>query len=334
MRAFKIIILIIVTLITFYRCNNVDVPDVDVNVNFVRIDSILFSYPQDSVSKYFPDVVKKYPDFMEDYFRGVLKVGPTNDLTSYIKIEYFLKDMRNFGLDTAISNHFKNISSINKKITNAFKFFKYYYPKDTIPTVFYFDGGFNQSIITGHNYIGVGLDKYLGYKSPYYMSMYMQMPLYIQYYSQARFIPYDVMIGLFNIKFDFPEKAEYNLLNNIIYEGKKLYFISKMFPNTPDSTLMKYTTKQINWVRKNESNIWSWFIHNKKLFITDYKEIRGFIAYAPFTNEISQDSPGRIGCWTGWQIVKSYAENNKLSLQEVMAENDFDKILNESKYSP
>jgi hypothetical protein len=271
---------------------------------------------------------------MENYFRGVLKIGPTNDLKSYIKLKYFIADMRNYGLDTAIQNKFGNLTKIKTEIINSLKFYKYYFPNDTIPDIFFFNSGFNQSVITGKNYVGIALDKYLGYKNYYYLNMFSDMPLYIQYYAQKRFIPYDIIDGIYTSKYEFPEKAEYNLLNNMIFEGKKLYFISSMFPNTPDSTIIKYTSKQIKWVKQNEKNIWTWLVENKKLFTTDYKKVRSFISYAPFTNELSQASPGRIGVWVGWQIVKSYAETNNKTIQEVMNETDFDKIMSQSKYKP
>jgi len=335
MRAFKILFGVIsIVLVFFSSCSTKSVPEVNVNPKFIRIDSVVFSHDSSNIQQWLPELVSKYPDFMEDYFRGVLKVGPTNDIRSFIKFKYFIADMKNFGLDTAIENKFKNLKDIKQKTTDALKFYKYYFPEDTIPDIYFFNSGFNQSVITGKNYVGIALDKYLGYKNPYYMDMYMNMPLYVQYYAQKRFIPYDIIDGIFTGKYAFPEKADYNLLSNMIFEGKKIYFINKMFPEAEDSTLMKYTTKQIEWVEQNEKNIWTWLVEQKKLFTTDYKEIRSFVSYAPFTNQFSQESPGRVGVWVGWQIVKSYAENNNVLLPELMKENDFDKIMNKSKYKP
>ena len=39
--------------------------------------------------------------------------------------------------------------------------------------------------------------------------------------------------------------------------------------------------------------------------------------------------------WVGWQIIKSYVKNNdKVSLSELMREQDAQKILAKSKYRP
>ena len=55
----------------------------------------------------------------------------------------------------------------------------------------------------------------------------------------------------------------------------------------------------------------------------------------PFTAEISQDSPGRLGIWIGWRIVDSYMRNNEhVTIQELMSEGDAQKILEQSFYKP
>jgi uncharacterized protein YjaZ len=60
-----------------------------------------------------------------------------------------------------------------------------------------------------------------------------------------------------------------------------------------------------------------------------------FVEPAPFTSAFTTDSPGRAGAWIGWQIVKKYMKKNSgISLQALMSENDYQKILNGSGYSP
>ena len=51
--------------------------------------------------------------------------------------------------------------------------------------------------------------------------------------------------------------------------------------------------------------------------------------------EIGQQAPGRIGAWVGWQIVRAYMqENPAVTLAQLLAEEDAQKILNGSKYKP
>ena len=61
-----------------------------------------------------------------------------------------------------------------------------------------------------------------------------------------------------------------------------------------------------------------------------------FINVAPFSKFYQAsdgDSPGRIGVWIGWQIVRSYMRNNDVTLQELIAVSPED-IYKKSKYKP
>ena len=56
---------------------------------------------------------------------------------------------------------------------------------------------------------------------------------------------------------------------------------------------------------------------------------------APFIQGFPDGSPGRIGHWLGWQIVKAYMEKNPtISIEKLMTHNNAQKLLNESKYKP
>jgi uncharacterized protein YjaZ len=61
-----------------------------------------------------------------------------------------------------------------------------------------------------------------------------------------------------------------------------------------------------------------------------------FINPAPFSKfylEIDNESPGRVGAWIGWQIVRSYMKNNEVSLKQLLVM-DATEIFNNSKYKP
>jgi uncharacterized protein YjaZ len=61
-----------------------------------------------------------------------------------------------------------------------------------------------------------------------------------------------------------------------------------------------------------------------------------FINLAPFSKfylEIDNESPGRVGTWIGWQIVRSFMLNNKVSLQQ-MLKMDEKELFDKSKYKP
>ena len=71
------------------------------------------------------------------------------------------------------------------------------------------------------------------------------------------------------------------------------------------------------------------------MFSTEYEQIKRYIDDSPFTATFSQNSPGRTGIWIGWQIVRSYMNNNQeINLIGLMKNDNYQKILNLSKYKP
>jgi uncharacterized protein YjaZ len=72
------------------------------------------------------------------------------------------------------------------------------------------------------------------------------------------------------------------------------------------------------------------------LYSADAKLGNRFINLAPFSKfylEIDNESPGRIGCWVGWQIVRSFMKNNKVSVQDMIKMNA-NELFEKSKYKP
>ena len=85
----------------------------------------------------------------------------------------------------------------------------------------------------------------------------------------------------------------------------------------------------------NESRIWSFFIENKLLFSIDPNLMNKYVNDGPTTNGFPKESPGNIGQFIGWQIVKSFVKKHpETTLRKLMEEKDLMKIFNESGYKP
>ena len=114
-----------------------------------------------------------------------------------------------------------------------------------------------------------------------------------------------------------------------------MYLTAQIFDNLPGYEIMGWTKEQWNWCMQNERAIWHLVMDKRDLFKTESLVLTNYLNDGPFTSEISQDSPGRLGIWLGWRIVQSYMEHNEnVTLQELMAEPDAQKILEESYYKP
>ena len=92
----------------------------------------------------------------------------------------------------------------------------------------------------------------------------------------------------------------------------------------------------MEWANDNENFVWTYFVEKELMFSSDNKLTKRFINVAPFSKfylSIDNDSPGMIGKFIGWRIVKSYMKNNKTTLVEMILMNPTD-IYNKSKYKP
>ena len=94
--------------------------------------------------------------------------------------------------------------------------------------------------------------------------------------------------------------------------------------------------EQIDWADYNDVDVWKYFIQNEFLFSTDQELSKRFIENAPFSKFYlanDNESPGKIGAWFGWQIVRAYMQNNNVTLQQ-MLQTDNEDIFKKSKYKP
>ena len=105
--------------------------------------------------------------------------------------------------------------------------------------------------------------------------------------------------------------------------GKRYYIKDVLLPQTSDEIKISYTQEELNWVKENEQYIWQYFIENELLYSTQSSYVQRFITPAPFSKfylEIDNESPGKVGQWLGWQIVRAYAQKYpEKSIQEILA---------------
>jgi uncharacterized protein YjaZ len=107
-------------------------------------------------------------------------------------------------------------------------------------------------------------------------------------------------------------------------------------PDYTDAERIGYTEDHIKWCQENESYMWEYFVSNKMLYSSDPKLPNRFINLAPFSKfylEIDNETPGRVGQWVGWQIVRSYMQNNEVSVIQLL-KTDPIELFEKSKYKP
>ncbi len=158
--------------------------------------------------------------------------------------------------------------------------------------------------------------------------------LAINLYADYSKITQDLIADLYARKGKIP--TDKTFLAQMVYYGKQLYLKDVLTPDADDATKMGYTPEQIKWCKENEAEIWRYFVERNMLYDTDANLLRRFILPSPFSKfylDLDNESPGRIGVWMGWQMVKSYMKNNDVSLQQLL-DMDEKELFLQSKYKP
>ncbi|MGM0392657.1 MAG: DUF2268 domain-containing putative Zn-dependent protease, partial [Bacteroidota bacterium] len=125
-------------------------------------------------------------------------------------------------------------------------------------------------------------------------------------------------------------------LANMIYYGKILYLKDRWLPETPDHQKLGYTAEELEWAKNNEAQIWRYFVEKQIIFDSDTQLYSRFLYPAPFSKfylELDNEAPAMLGQYIGWEIVRAYMDEYKVSLPE-MLDTDAETIFNKAKYKP
>ena len=305
-------------------------------IELVRFDKALMNVQGSDVQNTQVDIrvlYEEFPEFMPHWVEDILGI-PVAD-TSYLEqaLPAFLNDTL-YGFKQTNKREqevFADVTDIEKALSKAFTRILWLYPETEVPAFYLFVSGFQTPIYFNDELIGIGADMYLGSDYEYYNRV---VHNYQKLTMRKECIPVDVVSAFLFRSLPYTSTKS-RLLDQMLYRGKIMYLTAQLFENTAPYEVMGWTKEQWNWCVKNERAIWHLVMDKRDLFKTESIVLTSYLNDGPFTAEISQDSPGRLGIWLGWRIAESYMEHNpQVTLQELMAEGDAQKILEESYYKP
>jgi hypothetical protein len=302
-------------------------------VEIVRFDNALMNVHEATVQEDIRVLYDTYPVFMPLWVEDILGI-PSHD-TAFLaqQLPLFLNDTVYGFRETNAKEQvvFADVTDLENELSTAFARIQWLYPEVEFPTLYLFISGFQTPIYFGDEIIGIGGDMYLGSDYEYYNRVVYD---YQKQTMRKECIPVDVVTAFLfrNIPYT---STKSRLLDQMLYRGKVMFLVAQIFDELPGYEVMGWTKEQWKWCERHERDIWHYVMDKRDLFKTESIVLTSYLNDGPFTSEVSQDSPGRLGIWLGWQIVESYmAHNEDVSLQALMAEGDAQKILEESYYKP
>jgi gliding motility-associated lipoprotein GldB len=243
-----------------------------------------------------------------------------------------MKDTLQAQLNEEVIKRFPTEEKLETELRSIFQHIKYYFPEFVSPTVVTTtsDVDYQNKIILSDSLLIVAVDTYLGGDHPFYggIKKYISKNL-----NESQLGP-DIASAYAQQLVAKPKQR--SLLAQMVFYGKELYLKDLWLPNSSDAEKIGYTETQFTWAIENESEMWRYFVEKEILFSTNTKLPAQFINPAPFSKfylEIDNDSPGMVGRFLGWQIVRSYMKNNESTIQQLMIKKA-GVLFNESKYKP
>ncbi|HEX5554970.1 MAG TPA: hypothetical protein VFX43_17140 [Chitinophagaceae bacterium] len=313
-----------------------DVSHIPMPVHIMRFDREFMRLDSNQILTDLSKLNRQYPTFLPVYLENIMNFGSYSDtgtvLSKEVRAFITAKDIRQ--LQDTVNAHFPSVAKTEAALQSGFRYIKYYFPSFQPPRVVTFISGLgNYGAVTADSVLGIGLDMFLGSGFVPYTKVADPYPGYMLYQFSPPFIAADCFKVLQQQRFPMPESG--TLLDLMVAHGKQLYFLDKVMPGAPDSVKIGFNSAQLDWCRDNEQYIWQYLVQNNLLYIHDMQRIMHYIGPGPSTQGMPSVSPGDIGSWVGWQIVRKYmAEQPVTTLKQLMEQHNAQELLSQAHYRP
>ncbi len=314
----KPIFMVLATFVLVFGCNDSDkteeeIANIPLDLKISRFDREFAAAGEEGL----PTLRKMYPYLF-----------PAPDSVWIAKMQ----DSLQIELFQEVGNAFRSFEEEEEGLENLFKHIKYYFPEYEVPKIITVtnDVDYNNRIILTDSLLFISLDNYLGSQHKYYGGF----QRYVAQSLDRNFLVSDVASAF--AKQVVPRPRDRTFLARMVYFGKELYLKDKLMPSVEERRRIGYSAEEMDWANANEEPMWRNFIENEYLYSTDAKLNQRFLEPAPFSKfglELDNESPGRLGRYVGWQIVKAFMENNTVSLKQLMTL-PAEEIFKKSNYKP
>ena len=295
------------------------------DLEFDRYEEVLFNLDTADFQNELMKIQNDYRIFLS---------GDLNNLDAVKYLKDFATDPFSRILYEKVKAVFPDLKEVEPLVEDVMAHFHYYYPDIELPKKAY-------TCITGvhpdeppvqiiDNHLVISLDWYLNDEEIYDQ---IGMPRYI---SLRRYLPTlskEVAEQLY-MYYLYEWRKQGQVVGEMVFYGRRNFFVEAMCPKLPDSTLLGYSSDQWQWAVENEGEVWADIVGNRRLYDAKLDAYMMFFGDGPFTQAYSNDAPSRLGEFFGLNIIRAYVSNHETSLQKLMERKDLQLIFQDSGYKP
>ena len=295
------------------------------DLEFDRYEEVLFNL--DTAN--FQQEVMRLQDQYSIFLRGNLE---NPEAVKYLKD--FAVDPFSITLFNKVKTVFPDLRQVEPMVENVMAHFHYYYPDIQLPKKAY-------TCVTGvladvppvqiiEDQLVISLDWYLNGDEVY---DHIGMPKYMQGRTNLEVLAKDVAEQLY-MYYLCEWRKQGQVIDEMMFCGRRDFFIEAMCPKIPDSVLLGYSSTQWQWAVENEGAVWADIIGNRRLYDASLDAYMMFFGDGPFTQAYSNDAPSRLGEFFGLNIIRSYVSGHEFQLQKLMERKDLQELFQDSGYKP
>lgn len=295
------------------------------DLEFDRYEEVLFSLDTNDFQAELMNVQDRYRVFLG---------GDLNNPDAVQYLKDFATDPFSITLYEKVKVVFSDLKQIEPVVEDVFAHFHYYYPEIELPKKAF-------TCITGvhpdeppvqiiDDQLVISLDWYLDDEELYDQ---IGMPRYMSLRRNVSTLAKEVAEQLY-MYYLYEWRKQGQIVGEMVFYGRRDFFVEAMCPELPDSVLLGYSSKQWQWAVENEGQVWADIVGNRRLYDASLDAYMMFFGDGPFTQAYSNDAPSRLGEFFGLNISRSYFSNNEVSLQDLMQRKDLQNVFQDSGYKP
>lgn len=305
-----------------------DTSSVEISLHIERLDQDLFHARPDSMAAASLKAYATYGEFYRTYIEDILQGAPVGDPRLPVVLTRFVSDPDWSAAQEAIDSVFGDMESERREFEEAFKRLRVLFPDSLVPRVVVFNSGFNYGVVPTDSVLGIGAEWFIGSDHPVIAHL---APETFPRYVKDRMLP-DMLVpsavkGWLMVHYmRWTEGAD--VLTDLVEVGKVMALLDVLVPGAEPHSKFAFSKEQLAWCRENELGIWKDIVTGDKLFSRKAQDVGRLMNDGPFTSGLPRESPGHIGEWIGYRMVRSYMKANpRVSFAQLFAMEDPREIL-------
>ena len=328
MKKRKTFLLILFLFIFFTSCDKnpllVDITEMQVTINYINVDEAFANATLAETEKMHHHFTDSLDPLYLFEIQQNLRVPQSDTLHKAIHRFYHAEYIH--ALEEAKSSLQPHLSSLEMRVTKAFRYLSVHFNKMPIPGQIIYMNKLFSNIHCSDSAASIGLESYI----PQDHDVLNKIPKNQLYEWQRErmdkdFIPRDIAMNW--IQVHLFKEIDKKLAEHIVQAGKILYALNAAFPEAEQEYVVRYSEDDLTWALNHEQMVWDYLVKEQLLFKNNRRDKANFLNAGPKTVGLPEEAPDRLGQFLGYRMVKKYMHQNKaLSLPELL-QLDYNEIL-------